>query len=158
MNTNGEKFWDHMGRREEALDLSERFNSVLGAFEEDPRMKIVFDALDPLIEQSGSDGVADSSPSEQEALAQYRLLLEQSIALFTKLQTPDDVDLYAHEIRSLGKKEAEISSILPGSQGERLIESDPELVRLLEKLGAEQMRIFENQEMSTRITKIFSGE
>ncbi len=152
-----DEFRKRMLASDYAVSLAQRAEAVLDGFDGRSEMRIVFEAIEPLDAEKATSAV-QITPEQQDALIEFRVLLEQSITLFSKLKTPDDVDRYADEIRSLAKKEQEVRGALPGSQGERLIESHPELVKLLEKLGAEQMRIFEDPELSAKISTLFGGK
>ena len=149
-------FREHMANNDYAVSLSQRFEAVIDSFGEDSEMRVVLEALGPLYSREGRTKTL--TPDEQKALADYQTLIEQSIVLLAKLKTPDDVDRYADEIRELGRLEAKVNQALPGPDSEAIIESDPELVKLLQKLGAEQMRIMDNPEMGARLSKVFSGE
>lgn len=147
---------ERMAESDYAVSLARRFDEVLARFEEDSRMGIVFDALDVLIEEDTSAAMPDQE--QEAALAEYGEMLERTIDLFSKLKTPDDVDRYAADLRSLAQKEMELREKLPGSVGEELIESDPELVELLQRLGEQQMRLMNNAEIAQRMSKLFSRE
>ena len=151
-----EQFQEQILSSDYAVSLAQRIEAVLDSFDEGSEMGIVFQALEPLDGDRAS--VQEITPEQMKALENFRVLLEQSITLFGKLKTTNDVDKYADEIRSLAEKEREVRAALPGSQGEMLIESNRELVKLLEQLGGEQMRIFEDPELSAKIGKLFGGE
>lgn len=138
-----------------ARDLSDRLDAVFMRFLGDTEMESVFSALEPLAADTPAD--AGPTPEELEALEEYRVALAQTVELFRKIRATDDIERFADELRRLPAMDREFNERLKGEHGERLIESDPHLVRLLEQMGAEQMRIEDNPELRAALEIFFRG-
>lgn len=157
-----EAFWAQRERIASAMPTrGERLERMIEEEVENVEMNLDTTEFADVAELSEVEA-AEHPPSEEErkALSDYETMIQWATELFSAIQTPDDIREKRDDLLSLAKREARIRMDLPGERGERLIEDVPELVRLLQKLGAEQMRIMSDPKLAEPMQTIFqeSGE